>query len=401
MRILFLLTQSLESPSGLGRFGPLAKALTTHGIEVEIVALHHDWVQLRSDKRVEQVDGVTIRYVSQMHVLKRGNEKLYFSPWHLLWVTLLATLRLTWHGMWRPADLIMVGKPQPMNGVAGWLATCVRRSPLWVDVDDHEAASNRFGGRWQQWIVSQAEQWLPRQARWVTSNTYASIERLVADGVARSRLTYLPNGFDRQRLSLSVQMPLRESLKLGDGPVVLYLGSLSLPSHPVHLLIEAWSIVQSVHQTARLLIVGGGEDGKRLRQQVKRLNIQDVVCFTGRVPPNTVAAYYRLATLSVDPVYDDQSARGRSPLKLFESLACRTPVITSDVGERGAILGQAGALVPAGDSAALAEAINELLFAPERLAAMRTEADERVAMYEWNKLSTGVIEMLGQPMSQA
>ncbi|MGB0386162.1 MAG: glycosyltransferase family 4 protein [Ardenticatenaceae bacterium] len=398
MRIVFLLTQSLESPSGLGRFGPLAKALAMRGIEVEIVALHHDWAQLPSHKRVQQVDGVTIRYVSQMHVLKRGNEKLYFSPWRLLWVTWLATLRLTRQAIRQPADLIMVAKAQPMNGVAGWLATRVRRLPLWVDVDDHEAASNRFGGRWQQWIVSQAEQWLPRQARWVTSNTYASIERLVADGVARSRLTYLPNGFDGQRLSLAVQMPLRESLKLRDAPVVLYLGSLSLPSHPVHLLIEAWSTVQNIHPTARLLIVGGGEDGERLREQAKRLNIEDVVCFTGRVPPNTVAAYYRLATLSVDPVYDDESARGRSPLKLFESLACGTPVITSDVGERAAILGEAGALVAAGDSAALAKAINELLSAPERLATMSTAAAQPVAMYEWNKLSTRVIEMLDEPM---
>ena len=41
MKITFLLTQSLEDPSGLGRYFPLAKELARPGNEVNILAIGH------------------------------------------------------------------------------------------------------------------------------------------------------------------------------------------------------------------------------------------------------------------------------------------------------------------------------------------------------------------------
>ena len=119
LRILFLLTQSLESPGGVGRFWPLAKALTQLGHEVTLVALHHDYASL-SERRFRR-DGVDVWYVAQMHVRKVGNAKLYFSPWQLLWVTFWATVRLTWAALRTPCEVVHVCKTQPMNGVAAWV----------------------------------------------------------------------------------------------------------------------------------------------------------------------------------------------------------------------------------------------------------------------------------------
>jgi hypothetical protein len=66
---LFLLTQDLECPSGLGRYWPWAKALAKIGHPVEIAALHSDYSALGL-KEFEQ-EGVRVRYVGQMHVLKK------------------------------------------------------------------------------------------------------------------------------------------------------------------------------------------------------------------------------------------------------------------------------------------------------------------------------------------
>ena len=41
MKIAFMLTQSLDSPSGLGRYGPLARELARMGHAVEVFALHY------------------------------------------------------------------------------------------------------------------------------------------------------------------------------------------------------------------------------------------------------------------------------------------------------------------------------------------------------------------------
>lgn len=57
-KILFLLTQDLASPSGLGRYFPIAKYLVEQGYQAEIGALHSDYENLSvRDVVVEGVKG--------------------------------------------------------------------------------------------------------------------------------------------------------------------------------------------------------------------------------------------------------------------------------------------------------------------------------------------------------
>ena len=77
MRILFLLTQDLESPSGLGRYAPLARELTVLGHQITIAALHSRYDTL--DRRSFFKEGVDVRYLAPMHVKKRGNLKIYYN----------------------------------------------------------------------------------------------------------------------------------------------------------------------------------------------------------------------------------------------------------------------------------------------------------------------------------
>jgi glycosyltransferase involved in cell wall biosynthesis len=87
------------------------------------------------------------------------------------------------------------------------------------------------------------------------------------------------------------------------------------------------------------------------------------VRFVGRVAPAEVAAYYRLADVSVDPVRDDPASRARSPLKLFESWAMDTPFVTADVGDRAELLGhpRAGGLAVDDSPESLAEQLRVVL----------------------------------------
>src|SRR5690606_34375461 len=169
--ITFLLTQSLESPSGGGRYFPLAKALVGQGHRVTIFALHHNYHELERRRFVR--DGVTVEYVGQMHVLKANNRKTYFHPLAMIGITLVATLKLARAALREPGDLIHVAKGQPMNGIAAWIAHRLRRVPVFLDSDDYEAVHNRFGGRWQQRIVAWFEDWIPSFASGITvGNTF-------------------------------------------------------------------------------------------------------------------------------------------------------------------------------------------------------------------------------------
>jgi glycosyltransferase involved in cell wall biosynthesis len=399
LKLLFLLTQDIESPSGLGRYFPLAKSLACLGHSVTIAALHPNYDGLRQKKIL--VDGVTVLYVAPMHVRKVGNDKLYYHPLRLLFVLLFATMQLIRTALFTQSDIIVVGKPHPMNGIAGLLGRFFRRAFLFVDCDDFEAGSGHFQGKLQKAMVAFFEKIIPRLANIVTTNTTFMQDNLQSWGVSAERIYYLPNGFDEQRFNVSVEDNTREKLilelNLKDRKVVSYIGSLSLVSHPVDFLIRAFPRVRHSVPDALLLIVGGGEDLVRLKKIVREVNLgTDAVYFSGRVSPQAAPLYYRLADVTVDPVYDNDAARGRCPLKLFESWASETPFVTCNVGDRSLLIGDppAGLLTKPGDSEQLADAIISILKQPEKAAVLVKLGKNRVAAYSWDQLGQKFAEIL-------
>lgn len=391
MRILFLLTQDLESPSGLGRFWPLARELAGNGHQVRIATLHSDWAGL-VERRFEK-EGVHIEYVAPMHVQKIGSQKRYYSFLKLSSVILRATWALCRAALAAPVDVIQVGKPHPMNGLAGLLARRVHGGLLCVDCDDYEAQINRFGAGWQRQVVAYWERRLPRLAQVVTTHTQFMHDNLLAWGCAPEKLHYLSNGVDRGRFTQPEPgevAALRQQLGLQGKRVVAYLGSLSQPSHPVDLLVKAFQQVLGSIPEAVLLLVGGGEDVKPLQALALHLGIDRAVRFSGRVPAAQVPAYYALAEVTVDPVHDDDAARGRSPLKMFESWVMGVPFVTSPVGERLRLAGDPPACrmaTPAGDPQALAQVILEVLSSAELADTLVQRGAQRVEEYTWDRLA--------------
>ncbi len=361
MYIVFVLTQSLDSPSGLGRYGPIARELVRLGHQVEIIALHYAWNQLPDKEFVDA--GVHVSYVGQMHVMKEGSRKLYFSPIRLIQVSLAAIIRLTIAIFRSNADIIHLGKPQPFNVLAARIARKKRK--LYCDCDDYETETNKFSHAWQKIIVRYFEDSIIRDVSGLTVNTEFTRERYIQLGFPPERIQYVPNGIERSRFmgQHNVKQLRNKWGIIPDAPIIMYVGTLGLLSHPVDLLLNAFQEVVQCLPKARLFLVGGGEDYDELQQLADHLGIVEQTTFTGRVHPDEIPGYLSLATVSVDPVYDDLIARARSPLKILESLAMGIPVVTSDVGDRCTLLadGSCGILVKAGDEQALANGLIEVL----------------------------------------
>ena len=171
--------------------------------------------------------------------------------------------------------------------------------------------------------------------------------------------------------------------------VISFVGSLSCPSHPVNLLIEAYKQIHLKIPDSVLLLVGSGEAESKLQQQVERLGLSSYVHFCGFIPPADVPNYYYLSDVSVDPVNDDDIARSRLPLKMFESWACDIPFVTGNVGDRGILLGfpPAGSLANPGDPDSLATEIIRILCDNELSKTLTRRGTERVKEYYWDKLT--------------
>ena len=399
MRITFLLTQDLESPSGLGRYAPLARELAGLGHAVTVLALHPDFENLAPERRAWQEGGLSVRYVAPMHVRKQGSRKTYYSPLALLGVIARATAGLLWEALRQPADLVWIAKPHPMNGVAGVLARLRWGCRLFLDCDDDESGSGNFQAAWQRRVVAWFEGWLPRRAERVTTNTLFTFENILRAGTPRAKLCHLPNGVDAGRFQQPLPAAgaeLRARLGLEGREVILYVGSMALSSHAVDLLLQAFGLLAEGRPAARLLLVGGGEDYEKLRGLAAAPGLAGRVLFSGRVSPEQVSAYYTLARAAVDPVDDTPAARGRSPLKMFEAWIMGVPFVTAEVGERRFLAGDppAALLTRPGDAAALARALTAVLDDPALADDLRRRGLARVRDFTWDRLARRVQEEL-------
>ncbi len=390
MKILFLLTQDLESPAGVGRYFPWARGLVQLGHQVSIATLHANYSSLKV--RDFSRDGVYVHYIAQMHVLKQNNQKIYFPAHKLIQVSTRATIELIKAAWSSKADIIQLGKPHPMNGIAGLIARYMKSKLVFLDCDDFEMANIHFGANWQKIGVRYFESLLPKRVDLVTVHTTYLQNMILKSGVDLKRVIYFPHGADRHRFS-QIDKTKVEEIRANTGligkKVIVYIGSLSMPSHPIDILLDAFLQVRTANPQAILLIVGGGEEYERLVARVRWLGLDQSVIFIGRVPGAEVPNYYSLADIAVEPVIDNAVGRSSLPLKMFESWAAGVPFITQDVGDRRMVMGDppAGLIAQAGDPNSLAEAIIRILADPEMAISLRNLGFQQAEKYSWENLS--------------
>ncbi len=396
MRFLFLLSQDIESSAGAGRYFPMARELVRRGHQVVILGLHPNFRSLST--RIMRIEGVEIRYVAPMHVIKTPTRKIYYPLLLQAFVVARSTWALVSAALRSPADLIYVCKPHPMNGFAGFVTSRVKQIPLLVDCDDYEARNNRFRSRLEQWVVEEFEKWLLRRASYITVHTTVLRTHLVNEGIDSDRIVYLPHGVDYFRFkieNLGEIEALRNVLNIRGKKVIAYIGSFSLVTHALDILLEAFEKVRAEMPDTVLLLVGRGEDYDWIKGQIEAMNVESAVRLCGWVPSDRVALYYKLAQVSVDPVHDNEAARYSLSLKIFDSWACGVPLVTTDVGDRRKILGEppAGLIVPPRDPDALAAGILLLLRNQAYAPLLIERARHRAENFRWSYLIEAIEEI--------
>ena len=180
---------------------------------------------------------------------------------------------------------------------------------------------------------------------------------MAAAGLPEERIAVHRTGVDRSLFHLRDRAAAKARLKV-EGPLLLTVGNLS-PRKRQGLAIDALNHLE----TGTLLIVGDGPDRRILEDRVRALGLENRARMMGHVPHALLPFLYAAADVTVHTA----STEGLANVWV-ESLACGTPVVTTDAGgAREAIdRSEAGRVVPS-EAAAIAAAIRELLvMAPAR-----------------------------------
>jgi glycosyltransferase involved in cell wall biosynthesis len=221
-----------------------------------------------------------------------------------------------------------------------------------------------------------AVRWERRAARW-TQMLVCVGDGEAALGRARGicgRYEVVRNGVDLARYtpaSEGQRLAARTALGLDPAaPVAVCVGRITVQKGQ-DVLLSAWPRVTVRHPDATLVIVGDGELltvlGRRAPAGVR---------FPGAA--EDVRVFYAAADVVVLP----SRWEGLS-LSLLEAMACARPVVASAVpGLADALPSDAGALVPVGESVALAEAIIARFDQPERARAEGAVAAGAAAGYD-------------------
>lgn len=99
----------------------------------------------------------------------------------------------------------------------------------------------------------------------------------------------------------------------------------------IHLAIQAFHIFSSKYNDYQMWIAGGALKGsyyKECKKLVEELNLQKKVLFLGSVPWKSLVDYYNQAKLTLIPTIELEG----TSLSALESMACGTPVVSTDVG---------------------------------------------------------------------
>lgn len=150
-------------------------------------------------------------------------------------------------------------------------------------------------------------------------------------------------------------------------------------------LLEAFAIFHNKYPLVnkKLLIVGGGTLMDRLRQDAKRLGIDKLTDFLGKVPYRDVPKYHDEIDVCCCLSILDSESFGVSAI---ESSALENPVIVSDVGGLPEVIENdvTGIVVPPKNSQMAANAIEKLYLNKELRIRMGKKGRERVKeFYNW------------------
>lgn len=174
-------------------------------------------------------------------------------------------------------------------------------------------------------------------------------------GVEPDRVAVVPPGVEPEffeRAGPAALESFRRRHQLPD-PFILFLGTRE-PRKNIPTLLRAFATAKRVARLPHRLVIAGGRGwmDEPVGQTVAELGLEGEVSWPGFVPHDELPLWYQAADIFVYP-----SQYEGFGMPALEALASGTPVITTDVSSLPEAVGDAGLLVPPGDTAQLADAL--------------------------------------------
>lgn len=223
-------------------------------------------------------------------------------------------------------------------------------------------------GRWVNKLLNE------HYADHIIAVSPATRDNLTEGGISPKKITVVMNGVAPvSPISDEQKAALRRSLGLGKD--VFTFGILArIEDYKGHLyLVYAAKLLKDRgYSNFRILVAGTGAFEEEVTRAVTEMGVEDVVQMLGF--RSDAAALLNILDVQLNASYGTEA----TSMALLEGMSLGLPTIASDYGGNPFVItsGQNGLLFPSKDSAALADAMAELMDHPEEVSIMREKALE-------------------------
>jgi glycosyltransferase involved in cell wall biosynthesis len=262
--------------------------------------------------------------------------------------------------------------------------------PITVDREIDIRQSRQFLDKfkWLRWysFISMQKQVSRSLSRIITVSECAKKDIATDFNIPSNRLRVVPNGINTI-LFHPIPGIEREKNRF------IVTNSADMPLKGLKFLLMAVADLAR-KRDIHLAVIGAPKQDSGIVKLIQNLGIGDHITFTGRISDEEFILQYARAYAAVVPsVYEGFG------LPVGEAMACGVPVISTTGGALPEVAGDAGILVPPGNSKALASAMENLLDHPDLAMKLGKAGYERVqALFTWKKAAEKTVEVYREVM---
>jgi glycosyltransferase involved in cell wall biosynthesis len=302
-------------------------------------------------------------------------------------------LRISWNGVFHLAALIKIRglfRQRPYEAIflrhlnlGNFFSRFKNRIPIPMIFETHEIFHLTTERKKKVRKIQAEESRVYNQIDGVVATTQWVAGKLREIFNLQAPVAVIPNGANIQFFLATCRRPKMNK--------IVYVGQL-YPWKGTGILIEALKYVPQ----GELHIVGGGDQVQKMRQMALQVGVEGRIFFHGQVSPGQVRDHLAEATVAVHPLGQNIDAQFTSPLKLFEYMAARVPIVASDLPSTREVLthGVNAFLVPPDNPLDLAAGIQEVLSDREMADRLSQRAHEDVLAYSWDRRAERLIHFL-------
>tara|TARA_B100001123_G_C15339802_1_gene1034364 strand:- start:4879 stop:6084 length:1206 start_codon:yes stop_codon:yes gene_type:complete len=263
-----------------------------------------------------------------------------------------------------------------------------------VIYEAHRFPSSRLGLELSRWLVNKLDGIV------VLTNFLAT--RYLELGIPEKRISVVPDAVDLQDFGVFSKSAARQHLGIDESIfVVMYVGHM-YHWKGVDTLVEAATRLSDNEQI--WLIGGTPEELPRIEQLAKQLELTNIH-LAGYVPYEHISTYMAAADVLVIPNSGDYdiSRFYTSPIKLFEYMAAKRPIVASNLPSLREIIvhDETALLVQPDNPISLAIAIQRLQSDSHLSSRLVDNATVLVSKHTWSGRSQRILEFIDSVMSMS